>query len=47
MIEYIISFASLYFLTYLLLTYLEEEWEEPYSKDIRDRKVDRIDVYFE
>ena len=29
MIEYFLSFLSLYFLVYLLLTYLEEDWEEP------------------
>ena len=33
MIEYVLSFLSLYFLTYLLLTYLEEEWQEPSSAD--------------
>jgi len=32
--EYVLSFLSLYFLTYLLLTYLEEEWEEPSSVDM-------------
>jgi len=29
MIEYAFGFVSLYFLTYLLLTYLEEDYEEP------------------
>jgi cellulose synthase/poly-beta-1,6-N-acetylglucosamine synthase-like glycosyltransferase len=33
LIEYILSFVSLYFLTYLLLTYLEEEWIESYSTE--------------
>jgi len=29
MLDYILSFVSLYFLTYMILTYLEEDWVEP------------------